>query len=490
MKHPSWAAEQKTWLPRLLPTASEKRFWTPSSFVSDTGGIDSWLTSRAPEAVFRRLARLEEEPLSRAQLNELLVLSHEAGLSEGFFDYYWLTKPEHTHDVGSIDGFDVPAGVEAIQSVDHLRWGLYRFYVDALLYFGNVRSAYRRLRNLDARELEEFYGVRRFDTAASGRRGPPLPLGGISQDDRYLISEMACKSFDPTDAGSNNLRAVLTEAFQEHVRKGGGSTTIRRLLDGSYVTENYVDQQQQFVFAADELLEDDIETLELLEGRVHEVATRFESARNTALENTRLYLARIEDLDAYVATSMRTRQDFREMSQFCDAVFGDERLRALNVRYFDPTMSAAAGHEDKGLIECLMVKCAKVLVYFAGTKDSYDKDAEAAMALSLGKPVVFYCDEGSRQSFYRDIHPLSRLIDFNTGVAVGAMVATSPEEVSELIARVLYNRMQHVIDQPKKGYLRLKERLTGSVVRLQTNNELLRETFWNYYHRASSSPVV
>ena len=42
-------------------------------------------------------------------------------------------------------------------------------------------------------------------------------------------------------------------------------------------------------------------------------------------------------------------------------------------------MSAARGHEDKGLIECLMVKCAKVLIYTEGEKESYGKDAEAAM---------------------------------------------------------------------------------------------------------------
>ena len=31
--------------------------------------------------------------------------------------------------------------------------------------------------------------------------------------------------------------------------------------------------------------------------------------------------------------------------------------------------------------------------------------------------------------------------------------------------------------------LRLVEKLTGSTVRLQTRNSLLRETFWNYYHK-------
>ena len=129
-----------------------------------------------------------------------------------------------------------------------------------------------------------------------------------------------------------------------------------------------------------------------------------------------------------------------------------------------------------------MVKCAKVLVYCAGKRESYGKDAEAAMALSLGKPVVFYCDETARTKFYRDVHPLSRLIEFSSGIAVGAMVTSSIQEVSELLYRIFENQMKYELEQPKPGYFRLKEKLTGSVVRVQTNDPLLRETFWNYYH--------
>jgi len=146
-------------------------------------------------------------------------------------------------------------------------------------------------------------------------------------------------------------------------------------------------------------------------------------------------------------------------------------------------MSAAQGHEDKGIIECLMVKCAKALIYTAGDRDSYGKDAEAAMALSLGKPVIFLCDEDNRERFFREIHPLSRLIDFNSGVAVGAMATSSIDDVALLLGRIFENSMEYEIEQPKQGYFRLKERLTGSTVRLQTNDSLLRETFSNCYNR-------
>jgi deoxycytidine triphosphate deaminase len=206
------------------------------------------------------------------------------------------------------------------------------------------------------------------------------------------------------------------------------------------------------------------------------------AARKKALWNTELYLSMANDLDAYVATSMRSRKQFREMAKICEKIFSAAVLQPLSLRYFDPTLSATRGHEDKGLMECLMVKCARVLIYTAGDQDSYGKDAEAAMALSQGKPVIFLRDEKGRSRFFREVHPLSRLIDFQTGVAVGAMATSSVDEVALLLGRIFENDMQYRLEQPRKGYYRLIEQLTGSTVRLQTNDTLLRETFFNCYH--------
>ena len=79
---------------------------------------------------------------------------------------------------------------------------------------------------------------------------------------------------------------------------------------------------------------------------------------------------------------------------------------------------------------------------------------------------------------------MSRLIKFDNGVAVGAMIAESVEQVTELLIRLFENRMQYKLEQHPRGsgYLRLIEPETGSVVRVQTNNVLLTETFWNHYH--------
>jgi hypothetical protein len=453
-------------------------------FSMPTGGIGSWLTDQTHSDVFERLGRIDEEPLSAVQLNQLLVMGHEAPVGDGFYRYYWLKAPsDHPYNVRDIPGFSEAwlQSTEMIASLGQLKWGMYRLYVDALLYFGNVRTAFRRLRDLSIAEITGLFSSERFDTEAIKRRGPPLPLRTIAKDSRYLISEMACKSYG--DLGeTGDLRAVLVEGYKAHAAAGNPSPTIRELLENRIPTGLQA-RQPEFIFSADEVLDERISSESDLSTKYGAIASKFAEARKAALDNTRYYLSMLSDLDVYVATSMRSRKDFRSMAETCERIFSDARLKEMNLRYFDPTLSAAGGHEDKGLIECLMVKCAKVLVYSAGEKESYGKDAEAAMALSLGKPVIFYCDQEQRGRFYRDVHPLSRLIEFETGIAVGAMVTDKLEDVSDLIHRLFENRMVYYLEQPKPGFLRLKEKLTDSVVRLQTNDQLLNETFWNHYHK-------
>jgi excisionase family DNA binding protein len=155
------------------------------------------------------------------------------------------------------------------------------------------------------------------------------------------------------------LKDALLEALAEHLTRGGKRISIKQLIEGDIAPERFEERQREFLFSADDVLEETVSSVTELEEKYERVAERFFEARGKALTNTEYYLSMVNDLDVYVATSMRTREDFRHMASVCEKIFSDEQLKALNLRYFDPTLSAAAGHEDKGLIECLMVKCAK-----------------------------------------------------------------------------------------------------------------------------------
>ena len=396
--------------------------------------------------------------------------------------------------------------------------------MDALLFFGNVRTAFQRLRLWSADQLEAFFVDNSFKTNEMKERGEPVGPDLIEKGDRYLISEMACKSLDAGNFADSELAQTLIELYRQ---RREDAITVAQLLEGDrslnlaindqddllrkidLVTQSAVqlyrqhqesqvtagqllrgavrrgaigEQQQRLYLSADDFLDDPITDENDLLGKIRRVHQAFKNAREIAKENTKTYLSMVSDLDVYVATSMRERSDFFTMADFCDRVFSDTSLSPFSLRYFDPTLSAAEHHEDKGLIECLMVKRAKVLVLHAGTRDSYGKDAEAAMALSLGKPVIIHADEEYRSRFFRDVHPLSRLINFETGVAIGAMVATSSGEVIDLLKRIFENDLEFELQHNHPNYLVLKEIFTGSVVRLQTSDNLIRETFWNHYH--------
>ena len=457
-------------------------------FQGATQGIDRWLSSETPTWVLDTLCEIDSAPLTLDHLNQLLTVVNQQ-VSEGFFRFYWLEKPiDHSYEYSVSVTFDEGwlNGSDLVCSLDHLYWGLYRFYTDALLYYGNISLAFRTLNSKSLDELRSYFESERFNTTHLLDRTIPIQPTKISKDNRYLISEMACKSYTTENIPVGELETELLSLYDTHMELSGGPTTPKKLLDRAYDEGHLKDRQMQMDLSVDDFQNVEIHSQEQLKDRIRQVSRTFEKTRAIALANTGKYLSIVNDLDVYVATSMRNRDDFRKMADFCESVFGHLKLSDLRLRYFDPTLSAASHHEDKGLLECLMVKCAKVLILHAGDKDSFGKDAEAAMALSLGKPVIIYSSEEYRSRFFRDIHPLARLINVATGVANGAMVATSESQVVELLRRIFYNKLQYIVDQKHDQFLILKESLTNSIVRLQTSDLVLHDTFWKYYGTSDS----
>lgn len=439
------------------------------------------------ERIVGRFLEMDKHPINVTHLNQLLHLVHEAGVTKGFFEYYFLAEPlNHPYPVREVTETLPPLDDRGIASLEQLDWGLRRFHIDALLFFGNIRSAYREFRVKDYKEIESFFDSKRIPSDLLASRGKALSFCKIPIDDRYLICELACKAYSPTSPdGPLEVEQALMDAYR---KANMPRVLVRALCDkNSLLAREDPQGQMMLELTTDEFADEYLENETDIRERIAKIYPRFEGARQLALENTRLFLSLVNELDVYVATSMRTRDDFRNMARDCDFIFHQPSLKRFWLRFFDPTISAAEVHEDKGLIECLMVKCCRALLYFAGTGDSFGKDAEVAMAISLGKPAIILCpgdEKGAlRARFFRDIHPLSRLIDFKTGVACGAIVTQDRKIAAQILERIFDNSMEYDLENDGSAYFRLRERLTQSVVRLQTNDRLLRETFWNYYHR-------
>ena len=276
-------------------------------------GIGGWLTERTDDKVFDRLDKIQEDPLTRTQLNQILGLGHQAPVSNDFFHYYWLESPSsHPYPVDQLPDFNCQwlENGNAIVSLPHLKWGLYRLFTDALLYFGNVRTAFRTLRTLTKRELDAYFQSKRFDTDNIKNRGGVLPLDTIAQDDRYFISEMACKSFGDGTVSESEMRQALKESYEQYVKRSGvAPVTFRQLLGGN-LPQKYFDRQIEFEFAMGDILEESISSVADFDNKFGGVFEKYIKARKAALNNTKHYLSMVNDLDVYVATQHEESSKF------------------------------------------------------------------------------------------------------------------------------------------------------------------------------------
>lgn len=403
-------------------------------------------------------------------------------MTDDFFKFYWFQPPkEHFYRIQEID---IIEGSTEISSLKQLKWGFNRLFTDCLFVYGNIQMGYEELCGCTRREIEERFVGYIFNTGQIIKRGNTVHFADINREDRYLISEMACKTFDDMkDKGA--LVEILKKSYRNAKKKGVERPTFRKLLDGDYYTNDGYEQLTLYPeYSLNDVLDDEVESEKTIDEKAEKLADRFVDAHGKALKNTELYLSLVSDLDIYVATSMRTKEDFLNMASFCENVFKSNELKKYDLRYFDPTISAADSHEDKGLIECLMVKSARMLIYHTGTKDSFGKDVEAAMALCMGKPTIFFCsNERSRADFFRKVHPLSRLVNFKNGVAGGVIVCVTENEVIDIVNRIITNKMEYEICKKAKDreYYLLKEKKTDSIIRVQTDFKLLTSAFWNNY---------
>jgi hypothetical protein len=454
-----------------------------SDLMSDSRGITGFVSENSSHYLFDALSKIEEVPLTKVQFDQLLSLQHVKTISDDFFRFYWLDIPEvHFYQV---DAIEIRSDIDAITSLKQLKWGFNRLFMDTIFVYGNIQKGYEALCQLNTTGIKEVFSQYIFNTSQIKRRGNTLHFEEIEKGDRYLISEMACKTFADLER-KEDLISFLLLSYRNAVKNGVKYPSFKDLLDGKYADDGGFKQMSMFdlEFTLTEMLEYSIQSEEDLLEKARHLAERWSNAHTKALKNTELYLSLVSDLDVYVATSMRTKENFLNMAKFCELVFKSNKLKEYDLRYFDPTISAADSHVDKGLIECLMVKSARMLIYQAGDRDSFGKDVEAAMALCLGKPTIFYCSSETKERFFRDVHPLSRLVNFDNGVAGGLIACKDVNEVIEIIHRLITNTMKYQITRrlPNSNYYLLEERITGSTIRVQTDNELLSSVFWNSYH--------
>ncbi|MFT7005248.1 MAG: hypothetical protein ACJAWW_002621 [Sulfurimonas sp.] len=151
--------------------------------------------------------------------------------------------------------------------------------------------------------------------------------------------------------------------------------------------------------------------------KTKEELTKKQIVQEQAFANLSNYLT-ADYMDLYIATSMRTDEDFISVNTFVEMLLNSEEIKKLQLRYFNPTQSWIEDRVAKGLVEALMLKRAAVTIYMAQKSDTFGKDSEASVSLGQGKAVIVYVPKlkveevelDSEELYKRDNRYLSSLL--------------------------------------------------------------------------------
>ena len=449
--------------------------------LEDLTGQKAPLKSTGPGKAIKLLAD-GRGAIGYSQLNELLLLMGYDRVSHAFFQYL-------------VDGSTAYSPGSALSSLGQLREGVDRFRKLALLFYGNVKFAFKLLSRRTELLNDWLWASRPLDeTDFANRHDPVQPLEPIPGHETYFLGYI--------------VQGDLKRRIEQNP--------------------------------------DDQEAREAEEKRTAVV--------DRGLRNHQAYLAS-DHLDVYVATSMREKHEYLTVHGLTQQIFHHQRLVPLKLRWFDPTQAYCHDRIDKGLSEALMLKRAKCTLYFAQETDTLGKDSELASTLAQGKPVIAFVPEVNSgyvddfllklknsypekdettllleqlrvfesQAAWRDPlirewigdpssldreklkarlsesisahyerrakllgedHPLGIQVNLDTGVANGVLVVRTAPQCAELIWRVITKNLQFNLDTKVvdgQEYVLLREAISGCIYRVMTGDAMLTNAFWNFY---------
>jgi len=274
-----------------------------------------------------------------------------------------------------------------------LEYGSFRFGYK-VLKFGGDSERRQSLRDLwskyfpDPTEVTKRVGLFKAKPAAVGLYEiPPTQLFVLG----YLASEQAKK----VNGARQQLSTILDDAITSPAKDTSALSRIAKKHGveafGAFVATAGIPGTEKLLYPKlhapgvpyNQILIDAKEACKVVdEGALEE-------AQRQGKQNSETYFA-MHDVEVYVATSMRDPLHFTTNHSFVTQLFKQGELKDWKLRYFDPTQSYLPDRIQKGLTECLMIKRADVTIYNAQEADTFGKDAEAAVALAQGKPVVVY----------------------------------------------------------------------------------------------------
>lgn len=391
---------------------------------------------------------------------------------------------------------------KSVTDKETLILGIEKFVKDALWHCGDLEKAY--LSFIKVPDLSGFltkadFNVGEFENRLRWRVLKNIDpkqrgyLGYVSGERPYRQKEILDKIENIIDSFENDYEklkdlepAKITEIILDKLREK--DPTINEALTGI----KDISSLRELDLFSSRKLDENKKVIETTKTEIENTIKLVESLKKVGKYNLMQYLRNINSIDVYVATSMRNDAEYIEMADFVKNTFNNEKLTPLNLRFFDPTLCYCESRIDKGIIECLLVRSAKVTIYCAQEGDTFGKDSELAATIVQGKPAIVYVPNNQnldkRAKTFKEFHPLGLQIGLNDGVARGVIVVRTPEECATVLYNILTNKLETNVVYEEHGIV-LRERITDSVIRVMTGWGFLSSSFWNNFDKTKSPKI-
>jgi hypothetical protein len=325
--------------------------------------------SDTDRAILGSILKDGSKALGYSQLNELMLLANKDRMNPPFFDYFFGDRC----------------------TVDSLADGVVKFQRYAMLCFGNFIYAYRKLSRAESNDelskhLGEWARSPADCRAALDRRHAKLvEIEVIARDDTFLVGYLSAKQ-------------IIADKERAEVLLGWATTAKDWQALASLATAIPHPEERETMAAVIDSLrsgtpayQDFLGELARTLGVLTQATEKLEKVRAIATKNQDIYLT-WDHMDVYFATSMRAQSEYEDLFDFVRDLMQDNELLALapHLRYFDPTQAFTKDRINKGLVEALMLKRARLTVYSIQDTDTLGKDSELAATLAQGKPVIAY----------------------------------------------------------------------------------------------------
>jgi hypothetical protein len=418
------------------------------------------------------------QSLGYSQLNELLLIFGLDRMTQAFFQY--LLDGETNYNYNS-----------AFSSIDRLEKGVDRFIKLAILHYGNVKYAYKEL-SRDIELLENYLISQKKlpDERFFTRHKAIFPLQTISPEDAYLtgylIQDKIKQSLikNPEDDKALDLQKKCDDIVK-----------IGKENHHAYLASDHLD-----VYVATSMREP--HEFRAISRICNEIFNHRQLATLQLrwFDPTQAYCSDRIDKGLSEALMLRRATCTIYLAQENDTLGKDSELAStlaqgkpviayvptINKQYINIFMDDLSKTQpEKTFIE-LMIEQLKIFNPNAAWDDptirSWCEDPskidEKSLKECLTKSITKLYD--SRAKTLKETHPLGIQVNLQTGVANGVLVVRSIDNCAKLVKKIVKKSLELEIEK-QNGYTILKEKISGCIFRVMTEDEALTNTFWNFY---------